>query len=166
MASAAPSTAGNRGGLKAWTNEEQKRWLTEKLPAYRTSRASSHPGEFWPPVYEEWFEEWPMTVNEGETGNKAEILAQLMAKRKEVSSRCHNRAEVLTSAPVRSSKSDIGSRITRVRRRLLGRVEVASWILLGSPPRPESCLARTRTPSCILQRESSLFWRRGGGRNT
>ena len=98
MASAAPSTAGNRGGLKAWTNEEQKRWLTEKLPAYRTSRASRNPGEFWPPVYEEWFEEWPMTVDEGETGNRAEILQQLMTKRKEVSSKCRIRAEVLTPA--------------------------------------------------------------------
>ena len=126
MASA--STAGaekNRGGLKGWTNEEQKRWLTEKLPAYRTLRGSSHPGEFWPPVYEEWFEEWPMTVDEGETGDKAEILVQLMVKRKEVSPQRHNRAEVLTRAPVRSSKSDIGSRITRAGVRPLEKAKVA-----------------------------------------
>jgi hypothetical protein len=75
----------NRGGMKPWYTEEQQAWFTEHLPPYVASRATKAPAEFWPPIFEDWFTKWPLTIAEGEMGNEEEVLAGLMTGKKEVS---------------------------------------------------------------------------------
>jgi len=53
-------TEKNKGGQKSWATAEQRDWLTSKLPDYATSKGSSTQGEFWPILFEEWFERWPV----------------------------------------------------------------------------------------------------------
>lgn len=71
--------------MPPWYTEEQAAWFTEHLPQYVASRATKVPGEFWPPTYEDWFTKFPLTIAEGEVGNRDELLAGLMTSRKEVS---------------------------------------------------------------------------------
>src|SRR5580704_3184859 len=60
-----------KGGQKAWTNEEQKQWLTDRLPAYLASRGGKSASDFWPDIFEGWFQEWPLghpSVQDMESG--------------------------------------------------------------------------------------------------
>jgi hypothetical protein len=46
-----------------WTTEEQHKFLVSHVPGYLSAKA--RPGqtgfeEFWPPVYTEWFKQWPL----------------------------------------------------------------------------------------------------------
>lgn len=40
-----------------WTSKEQKEWLTAQLPEYE--KCSSYT-KFWPPIYEQWEQQWPI----------------------------------------------------------------------------------------------------------
>jgi hypothetical protein len=75
----------NMGGRKPWATEEQMEFLTEKKPAYITSRASKVPGDFWPPIYEEWFKKLLVMVAEGVIGDKQELLVSGIQEKKKVS---------------------------------------------------------------------------------
>ena len=103
------TTAKNKGGQKPWTTEEQKAWLTALIPDYLASRGSSAPGDFWPGLFEDWFQTWPL----GEANameKEAGVTDQFRLKeRKKVSkSSSENRAKLTKYC----SKSKIGSRIT------------------------------------------------------
>jgi hypothetical protein len=65
------SAAQNKAGLRAWTTPEQKAWFTSKLPSYIASRSSDSKTDFWPPIFEEWFEKWPVVPPATETAQDA-----------------------------------------------------------------------------------------------
>jgi hypothetical protein len=70
----------NKGGVKAWTSDEQKDWLTSMLPSYIASRASDSPSDFWDRLFEDWFEKWPIdATKEGDA-----ISSEEKAKRKKM----------------------------------------------------------------------------------
>jgi hypothetical protein len=50
--------AKNKGGQKAWTTNEQKAWLTAKIPEFQNARNASKQSDFWTTLFEEWFEKW------------------------------------------------------------------------------------------------------------
>jgi hypothetical protein len=50
----------NKGGQKAWTTDEQKAWLTTKIPDFQSARGSSKQSEFWALLFENWFTKWPL----------------------------------------------------------------------------------------------------------
>ncbi|KAG2121109.1 hypothetical protein DEU56DRAFT_918347 [Suillus clintonianus] len=43
-----------------WTSKEQKEWLTSHLPGYSKCSSKASYAKFWPPVYEQWEEKWPI----------------------------------------------------------------------------------------------------------
>ena len=156
----------NKGGKKAWTTEEQKKWLMDNLAAYVASRSTEAPSEFWPPIYEDWFAKWPVTVAEGETGDKEELLASGMNKRKEVSKfgRCFF-STILTLSSL-SSKSGTGSKIIKARADRWGQGEAGFSISQESSRKSGNCREHMHTRSCTSKARSSPSSRRGGGRST
>ena len=106
-----------KSGRQPWATEEQTEWLIEQKPAYITSRGTKVPGDFWPPIYEEWFEKWPITVAEfeGVIGDKQELLASGIHDKKKVSGLQGCISMILTFLWQLCSKSGIGSRTTKVR---------------------------------------------------
>ncbi|KAG2111878.1 hypothetical protein BD769DRAFT_1674265 [Suillus cothurnatus] len=43
-----------------WTSKEQKEWLTAQLPGYQKCSTKSSYAKFWPPIYEQWEQQWPI----------------------------------------------------------------------------------------------------------
>lgn len=43
-----------------WTSKEQKEWLTARLPGYQKCSTKSSYAKFWPPIYEQWEQKWPI----------------------------------------------------------------------------------------------------------
>lgn len=43
-----------------WTSKEQKEWLTAQLPGYLKCSTKSSYAKFWPPIYEQWEQQWPI----------------------------------------------------------------------------------------------------------
>lgn len=85
----------NKGGQKAWTTNEQKDWLTNRLPSYVASRASDSPSDFWAGVFEGWFENWPISgADEGDAAAKSS--EEQAKKKKAVSDVQHPTIQALT----------------------------------------------------------------------
>ena len=79
----------NKGGRPAWATEEQLEWLATKLPDFVASRTTNAPGDFWPTLYTDWFENWPLnnlTESEIENGVTQKVS---MAHKKSVRAKCH-----------------------------------------------------------------------------
>lgn len=78
-----------------WTSEEQKEWLNIHLPGYLKCSTKASYVKFWPPVYEQWEEQWPIykelwpDLPEGETLNaiQSDLEGKAVKKRQKV--RCH-----------------------------------------------------------------------------
>jgi hypothetical protein len=80
----------NKGGQKLWATSEQKDWLTSRLPAFLASRNSSAAADFWPTLFEDWFEKWPVAQVDGEgaldgSSEVQTIREDLIRKKKAVS---------------------------------------------------------------------------------
>ncbi|KAI0039295.1 hypothetical protein FA95DRAFT_1612678 [Auriscalpium vulgare] len=45
---------------KMWTNLEQLEYLWARLSTYQEHQANRTTVEFWPPLFEDWFERWPL----------------------------------------------------------------------------------------------------------
>jgi hypothetical protein len=45
-------------GRQSWATAEQEKWLKERLPKYIEAQ-SAKLSEFWPEIWEGWFELWP-----------------------------------------------------------------------------------------------------------
>ncbi|KAG1780042.1 hypothetical protein EV702DRAFT_1043405 [Suillus placidus] len=43
-----------------WTSKEQKEWLIAQLPGYQKCSTKSSYAKFWPPIYEQWEQQWPI----------------------------------------------------------------------------------------------------------
>ena len=67
------NTTKNKGGQKSWATDQQKEWLVSKLPSFVASRSNTSPGEFWPGLFEEWFQEWPLEDSEDGAGLEMEV---------------------------------------------------------------------------------------------
>jgi hypothetical protein len=50
-----------KGGRRSWADSDQEAWLKERLPDYVASQGKGPKAlvEFWPPLWEGWFERWP-----------------------------------------------------------------------------------------------------------
>ena len=86
------TTEKNKGGQKAWTTEEQKVWLASLIPDYLASRSSNAPREFWPGLFEDWLQMWPLgeaDAKEKEAGD----TDQVRLKKLKTVSQCASRRE-------------------------------------------------------------------------
>lgn len=52
-------TGPKKKGRRGWTTDEQEEFLKSQIPAYLSSKASKVHSDFWPPLWEEYFERWP-----------------------------------------------------------------------------------------------------------
>jgi hypothetical protein len=67
-----------KGGRPSWATAEQEQFLLQKLQVYVSIQREGAKGlaEFWPPLWEDWFERWPEPnltpemISEGETVQK------------------------------------------------------------------------------------------------
>lgn len=60
------TTAKSKGGQKSWTNDLQKQWLTERVPAYLAAKGNNSTSDFWADLYMDWFKTWPLGELNGE----------------------------------------------------------------------------------------------------
>jgi hypothetical protein len=82
------TTSKSKGGRAAWATDEQLEWLASKLPEFVASRINNALGDFWPTLYAEWFELWPLkTLTEEDVVNGA-TQHEMMANKKAVSAEC------------------------------------------------------------------------------
>jgi len=77
----------NKGGQKSWATNEQKEWLTSKLPSFMASRSSTSPSDFWAGIFEGWFEKWPIGAEDGEVETSSE---ERLKRKKAVSNNKEN----------------------------------------------------------------------------
>lgn len=58
-----------KGGRRGWATSEQEAWLKDRISRYadaqgQTGKANKGRiralGDFWPPLWEGWFEKWPL----------------------------------------------------------------------------------------------------------
>ena len=78
-----PSAPGNKGRHK-WATAAQEEYLNSQISGYLSSQASNDSSDFWPPIWEHFFGQWPLpllTPKEKEDG-KADHRA--LTKKKEV----------------------------------------------------------------------------------
>ncbi|KAG1732345.1 hypothetical protein EDB19DRAFT_1831361 [Suillus lakei] len=72
-----------------WTSKEQKEWLAARLSGYLKCSTKASYAKFWPPVYEQWEEQWPIhkelwpDLPESETLNaiQSELKGKAVKKR-------------------------------------------------------------------------------------
>lgn len=52
----------NKGGRPVGSIQEQEEWLMERLPLFIEARQKGQKklADFWPSIWEGWFEKWPM----------------------------------------------------------------------------------------------------------
>ena len=50
-----------KGGCRGWATSDQEQWLREQVPLYVAAQGVGVKGlaEFWPTIFESWFEKWP-----------------------------------------------------------------------------------------------------------
>jgi hypothetical protein len=55
----------NKGGQPGWATDEQEEWLRGHLPNYAASQGKGQKAlaDFWPPLWEGWFEKWPSMMS-------------------------------------------------------------------------------------------------------
>jgi len=68
----AKKSKSGKKGRKGWTTEEQIAYLESQKASYLAAQSTKKLSEFWPPVEEEWFTQWPTTltkedIEEGKT---------------------------------------------------------------------------------------------------
>jgi hypothetical protein len=52
--------APKKKGRHGWTTAAQEEFLTAHIPAYRSAQAGNTSSDFWPPLWEKYFDEWPV----------------------------------------------------------------------------------------------------------
>lgn len=78
-------------GRRGWTTDSQEEYLTDLIPAYRATQASNARSDFWPPVWEKYFEQWPpqlpadSQLAEMSDKEKEKALAKVLARTQKVS---------------------------------------------------------------------------------
>lgn len=79
-----------KGGRRGWTTDEQREFLTSYLPSYLQAKGqlgNKSFEAFWPPLYEEWFKQWPLPeLSEDLADGKTN--APMLAAKKLVSNLC------------------------------------------------------------------------------
>jgi hypothetical protein len=75
-------------GRKGWTTEEQALYLESCKALYLTAQSTKKTSEFWPPVWEQWFEQWP-TVLTDQNIEDGKTMAGLQSEMKTVSTSRH-----------------------------------------------------------------------------
>ena len=50
-------------GRHGWATDDQVAFLTALITTYMENKAVKTLPDFWPPVFEKWFEQWPITVS-------------------------------------------------------------------------------------------------------
>jgi hypothetical protein len=75
----------NKGGRPGWATPEQEEWLKSHLPNYMGSQGKGPKAlvEFWPPLWEGWFDKWPEAP--ASTADDNDELKTAVVKRKVVS---------------------------------------------------------------------------------
>ena len=75
-------------GCREWTTDDQKEFLTAKIPAYLSaqSKKSSQPrSDFWAPLWEAYFGRWPLQLLSDEEKEKDQLDPARLRKEKQVS---------------------------------------------------------------------------------
>jgi len=75
-------------GRKGWTTEEQALYLESCKASYLTAQSTKKTSEFWPPVWEQWFEQWPTVLTDQDIED-GKTMAGLQSEMKTVSTSRH-----------------------------------------------------------------------------
>lgn len=69
-------SASGKKGRRGWTTEEQVAYLESCKPSYLAAQSTKMTGEFWLPVWEEWFQRWPAELldKDIEKGKMLDVL--------------------------------------------------------------------------------------------
>ena len=62
-------SSSGRKGRRGWATDEQAEYLESCKASYLTVQSTKKTSEFWPPVWEEWFERWPLSLSEKDIEN-------------------------------------------------------------------------------------------------
>jgi hypothetical protein len=90
------STEPKKLGRHEWTTPEQKEFLSSKIPAYlaaQSTRTTQPRSDFWVPLWEAYFTQWPMEPESEEEKTSGKVNPARLVKEKKVSTLC---AKVLT----------------------------------------------------------------------
>jgi hypothetical protein len=47
-------------GRRGWTTDDQDKFLSSHIPSYLSAQTSKTSSDFWPPLWEQYFEQWPV----------------------------------------------------------------------------------------------------------
>jgi hypothetical protein len=75
-------------GRRTWTTDDQKEFLTAKIPAYLSAqlKKSSQPrSDFWAPLWEAYFDKWLLQLLSDEEKEKGQLDPDRLRKEKQVS---------------------------------------------------------------------------------
>jgi len=76
-------SSSGRKGRRGWTTDEQAEYLESCKASYLTAQATKKTSEFWPPVWEEWFQRWPLELSDDDIA-KGKTMESLQRNAKAV----------------------------------------------------------------------------------
>jgi hypothetical protein len=47
-------------GRRGWATDEQEAFLRSQIPSFLSSKSANLRGDFWPPLWEQYFDRWPV----------------------------------------------------------------------------------------------------------
>ena len=71
-------------GRRGWTTEAQEEFLTSKIPTYLASQGSKSRSDFWPTLWEKYFEQWPLPLTSDKEKVEGEVDPDNLKKAKQV----------------------------------------------------------------------------------
>jgi hypothetical protein len=54
------ATEPKKKGRRGWTTDEQEAFLKSQIPSFLSSKSTNLRGDFWPPLWEQYFDRWPI----------------------------------------------------------------------------------------------------------
>ena len=74
-------------GRRGWTTEAQEEFLTSYIPSYLAEKSGSSRirSDFWPPIWEEFFERWPLQLISDKEKEEDKVDPDHLEKAKTVS---------------------------------------------------------------------------------
>jgi hypothetical protein len=74
-------------GRREWTTTSQKEFLTDQIPSYlaaQSGNSGKSRSDFWPPLWETYFTEWPLSLVSDEEKKEGKVDTKRWAKEKQV----------------------------------------------------------------------------------
>lgn len=59
-------------GRRGWATDEQGAFLKSQIPSFLSSKSANSRGDFWPPLWEQYFDRWPVPDAEADDSSNGE----------------------------------------------------------------------------------------------